>query len=365
MKKFICKSILFCALMVLLLSGISAAILFAIPPQFSQTYQHALEEQYSSLQKINSPKVVVMGDSSVPFSLNSRLMEKTLNIPVQTLGIHSGTGLAYILRLSESNIKKGDIMVVELQPFNDDSFSPSVVLTACENDFTMYRYFSARDLQKVIAYYPSYLVKKVKYALHVRDSQIPEYSGKSFDSDGNYNFYRGVCIIPNPLPKNERETVFRKNDYTSDTISFLNNYTAYCRQKGATVLITFSPYLNESLASTPGGISGLQNYLSNNLQAPVITRIADRALPRKYMYNDITHCNTAGANKVTNDLAHEIEKYLMKQKGDRRPSVKMFAQPHTDKTIIMTSVLKERISWQRVNYKRHNNFIYEKRPDFR
>lgn len=351
MKKFICKSVLFCVLMALLLSGISGVILFAIPAQFSQTYQHALEEQYTSLQKLDSPKVVVMGDSSVPFSLNARQMEEILKMPVQTLGIHSGTGLAYILRLSESNVKKGDIMVVELQPLNDDSFSPSIVLTACENDFTMYRYFSAKDWQKVIAYYPSYLVKKLKYALNVRDSQIPGYSRKSFDSEGNYNFYRGACMLSNPLPRDERETFFRKNDYNNETISFLNSYNAYCRQKGANVLITFSPYLNESLASTPGEISSLQNYLSSKLQAPVITRITDRALPRKYMYNNITHCNTAGADKVTNDLAHEIQKYLAKQKDGNIPKSMAFAKQHTEKIIIITPEPNGHASGQHINHK--------------
>lgn len=300
----------FFAVMAGLFAGITAIVLFVIPQQFGQSYQHALERQYESLQQMRSPKVVVLGDSSVPFSLNAPLMGKILKMPVQTLGIHSGTGLKYILRLSESNIRKGDILVVELVPLKDDDFSPGMALTACENDFSMYRYFSAREWQKVIAFYPSYLLAKVKYAMRIRDVQMSSYSGKSFDADGNYDYPRKDCTLPRPLPRAERETTFRRSDYPEDALSFLNRYIEACRQKGARVLITFPPYLDESLESSPAEIDGLQSYLSDRLHAPVITKIQSRALPRRYIYNNVTHCNTAGANKVTTDLTHEIRNYL-------------------------------------------------------
>ena len=327
MKKFICRSAAFCTIMAVLLAGTAALVLFAIPPQFGQTYQHALERQYESLQRVRSPKVVVLGDSSVPFSLNARMMEKILKMPVQTLGIHSGTGLKYILRLSESNIRSGDILIVELVPFKDGDFSPGVALTACENDFSMYRYFSAPEWREVVAYYPAYLLKKVKYAAGIRDSQMPSYSERSFDANGNYAYARKGCTLSRPLPRAERETAFRESDYTEGTLSFLNRYIDDCQRKGARVLITFPPFLDESLESSPAEIDGLQAYLSGRLHAPVITKIRNRALPRRYIYNNITHCNTAGADKVTTDLAHEIQNYLksspakgqtLNPNGDRR-----------------------------------------------
>lgn len=310
MKKFIYKSLLFVSLMLVLIGGISASVLFALPPQFNSTYQHALSLQYDSLEKLHSPKVVVMGDSSVPFSLNAPLMKKLLGMPVQTLGIHSGTGMEYILSLSKCNIHKGDIMVVELEPSGEDTFSPSVILTACENNFSMYRYFSVNDWKKVISYYPSYLIKKVKYSMNIRDAQIPAYDGHSFSRDGNYNYYRKNCTLPRRLTGPDEKTEFSKKGYTAELISYLNSYNRYCRERGATFLVSFPPFLNESLVSSGKDIKDLQNYLSRRLEAPVITKVTDRELSRMYIYNNVAHCNSAGADIVTTRLAREIQSYF-------------------------------------------------------
>lgn len=309
MKKFIAKSLLFCLTMLVLLGGITAFVLFGIPAQFGMSYQHALSLQYDAMRKIPSKKIVIMGDSSVPFSLNTSLMTKMLKMPVQTLGIHSGTGLEYILALSQSSVHKGDIMVLELVPSNDDSCSPSIVLTAIENNFSMYQAFTEKDWKKVIAYYPSYLIKKVKYFFQIQDQQSPAYSEKSFNQDGNYDYYLGKCILPKKLTSSE-ETEFSKRDYNNEFVSYLNKYDAFCKQKGATFLITFPPFLNESLVSSQSNINDLQNYLSRRLHAPIITKIGDRELSRLYIYNNVSHCNTAGANKVTTDLAHDILRYM-------------------------------------------------------
>lgn len=321
MKKFICKSILFCFLVVALIGCTAAFITFGLPIQFHNTYQHALSAQYDSLRKMRSPKVVIMGDSAVPFSLNASLMEKKIGMPVQTLGIHSGTGLEYILNLSKANIQKGDIMVVELEPSTEDSFSPGIVLTACENNFSMYRYFSSSDWRKVALYYPSYLIKKLKYCMNIRDGQTPAYNGNSFDRNGNYDYYRGSCTLPRHLSLNKanEKTTFNRKEYSSQFLSFLNDYNRYCKEKGATFLISFPPYLNESLQSSAHDIDDLQRNLSQQLDAPIITKIADRKYPRRYIYNNIAHCNSAGADAAAKQLAREITLYLRKHNQERKP----------------------------------------------
>lgn len=310
MGKFVRKCLLFSALLVTLVAGIGAFILFGLPPQFNNTYQHALYLQVRSLSRIKSPKVVVMGDSSVPFSLDSRLMSRLLDKPVQTLGIHSGTGIEYILNLSKSTIRRGDIMVLELPSDDEDDFSPAIVLTACENHFDMYRGFTLDDWNKVARYYPTYLLKKVKYDFHDRDQNPPSYSIRSFGQDGNYDYQRIGCRLPSHLLSDERDTVFDRKDFSDSLIQTLNDYNSYCRQRKATFLISFVPFLNESLVSHPSDFGGLQTYLAGQLKAPIITKLSARDLPRRYFYDNVNHCNTQGAEKVTSDLASDILRYL-------------------------------------------------------
>ena len=93
-------------------------------------------------------------------------------------------------------------------------------------------------------------------------------------------------------------------------IRLLNDYDLFCVKKGATFLTSFPPFLDESLAAGQGHFNDVQNYLSGRLKAPVITKIGERDLPRRYFYDNVTHCNTAVAEKVTKDLANEILTYL-------------------------------------------------------
>lgn len=309
MGRFVRKCLLFGAILTTLLAGITGFILFGLPPQFNGTYQHALYLQTRSLSRMHSPKVVVMGDSSVPFSLDCRRMSTLLKKPVQTLGIHSGTGVGYILALSKSSIHRGDIMVLELTPDGEDSFSPAIVLTACENHFDLYRGFTPDNWSKVIRYYPTYLIKKVKYYFHYRDEDPPSYSIHSFDRNGNYDYQRVGCLLPPHLQPDERDTVLNRNSFSNSLIQTLNDYDSYCARRGATFLVSFPPFLNESLVSSPSGFSSLQNYLSHRLKAPIITKISERDLPRRYFYDNVTHCNTQGAEKVTDDLAEDILHY--------------------------------------------------------
>lgn len=309
MGRLIRKCLLLTGIMVCLVGGISAAILFGLPSQFSGTYQHALVLQEQALSKEKSPKIVVMGDSSVPFSLDSSLMSRITKRPVQTLALHSGTGIGYILRLSESGIRRGDIVVLELTPDSEDSFSPSIVLTACENNFGMYRAFSQEEWGKVIRYYPTFLIKKVKYYFHDRDQEVPSYSIRAFDGNGNYDYQRTGCLLPGRL-KPDEVSAFSPMSYSPSLINTLNDYNSDCLRKGATFLVSFPPYLKESLSDSSGELNSVQKTLSQKLKAPVITQLSTRQLPRKYFYDNVTHCNTVGADKVTSDLAHEILTYL-------------------------------------------------------
>lgn len=336
MRKFVLKSLLFTALLASLLGGIGGLILFGLPPQFDNTYQHALYLQVQALSRIRSPKVVVMGDSAVPFSLDCAEMSKIMKEPVQTLGIHSGTGTEYLLNLSESSIRRGDIMVLELPSDAEDNvFSPAIVLTASENHFDMYRGFTPDEWGDAARYYPTFLIKKVKYCVHDRDRELPSYSIDSFDGNGNYDYRRTGCRLPVHLQADERTTEFSRKDYSDQLIGFLNNYDLFCVKQGATFLVSFSPFLNESLAGGQNGFSDVQSYLSERLKAPVITRIGERELPRRYFYDNVTHCNTAGAEKVTEDLANDILSYLKrgapKTVALGKPGLKISVRPKQTK----------------------------------
>lgn len=309
MGRFVRKCLLFGAILTTLLAGITGFILFGLPPQFNGTYQHALYLQTRLPFPHAFPKSRCHGGFFRPIQLGLPAYEHTAEKAGSNAWDPFVTGVGYILALSKSSIHRGDIMVLELTPDGEDSFSPAIVLTACENHFDLYRGFTPDNWSKVIRYYPTYLIKKVKYYFHYRDEDPPSYSIHSFDRNGNYDYQRVGCLLPPHLQPDERDTVLNRNSFSNSLIQTLNDYDSYCARRGATFLVSFPPFLNESLVSSPSGFSSLQNYLSHRLKAPIITKISERDLPRRYFYDNVTHCNTQGAEKVTDDLAEDILHY--------------------------------------------------------
>ena len=75
------------AFVVLVLSGI-----FVIGNQHEQMYGGALTDKAARMRSIYEPKIIITGDSSVAFGINSPMIQEAMNMPVVNLGLNVGLG---------------------------------------------------------------------------------------------------------------------------------------------------------------------------------------------------------------------------------------------------------------------------------
>ena len=99
-------------LCVLIPFGTVAAIGFGLPSQFGNTFLGELENKIDRLYSLDKPKIVVIGGSSVPFGVDSKLTEKALGMPTVNFGLYATLGTKMMLDISKGAIKKGDIIVI-------------------------------------------------------------------------------------------------------------------------------------------------------------------------------------------------------------------------------------------------------------
>lgn len=77
-------------------------------------YLAEISAKHERIKSLPSPKIVFIGDSSLPFSLSAQTLEKELGMPVANMGLHAALGLDFILKEVESYAKSGDIIIISM-----------------------------------------------------------------------------------------------------------------------------------------------------------------------------------------------------------------------------------------------------------
>lgn len=139
---------------------------FGMPCQYQETYLAALADKYELLKKTNEKKIIIIGGSSVPFGLNSELVEQHLPYKVVDFGLYASLGTKVMLDLAKVNINEGDIIVIapEVHPqLMSLHFDPLIMLQCLDSSWEMFNNLTYQDKQKVLASVPTFSGEKYQY----------------------------------------------------------------------------------------------------------------------------------------------------------------------------------------------------------
>lgn len=82
--------------------------------QYLCEYIHKLE----LLEKVDSPRVVIIGGSSVAYGTDSRMISDSLGLHFINFGLHAGLGIKYPLEDYLNYMKKGDVVILQMEYSN-------------------------------------------------------------------------------------------------------------------------------------------------------------------------------------------------------------------------------------------------------
>lgn len=107
--KILFKKLIFFAILVATLYGLSAYIILHSPSVTEPTFYNMKNRL---LQQVPSPKIIVVGGSSVLFGIDSTILEKNTAIPVVNLGGTADYGLKFMLEEVRRYSNQGDIVIL-------------------------------------------------------------------------------------------------------------------------------------------------------------------------------------------------------------------------------------------------------------
>ena len=283
-----------------------------LPDPYGSAYQRALVRQYEYYKSVEENKIVFIGSSSLCFGLDLNTMEELTGETCTILGNHYGYGLSFLMEMSKSNLKSGDIVVLEIVGNSIETGTGDLLLSGIGHEFEMYRFFIPQTRWKILSCYPSYLKKAILYDLSGGyDPGEGPYSIRSFDEKGNLIYYRDECLLPDPFTEEAEDYVLVSLDgtpYEAEFVKYVNSYSSYCHNIGVAVYITVPPYFHEAVVTTDEDMKAFENMLKTSFDAPVISDQADYIFDRNYLYDGIMHCNTVGAKHRTEMIYRDLVK---------------------------------------------------------
>ena len=303
---------------VIVYSCIFLAAFCLMPPLYKDSYQSVVVRQYDSLREIHEPKVIVLGTSYVTFSVDADLMEQKLGMPCQVFGCHLGMGTRYFFDLSKEWIGEGDIVVYPIWETDINYYGTELILTGIEGRMDLLFSLPAGAVKGALAGSRDIITKKLYEPLRGMlfpaekkraDSEIdPIYAIDSFDQKGTMKALRQESWTDD-VPEDQKKR-YDSAAYSQEYLAFLNEFDAYCRERGAVFCLTYPTILDEAVENSEEELAAFDSWLKEQVTAPVITDIKDTLLPREEIYNSVMHCNTLGAEHYSSMLAEDLASFF-------------------------------------------------------
>ncbi len=302
-----------------------AATAFALPAQYEGTFLGALSDKFTRLKSIESPKIVVIGGSSVAFGLDSQKLEELTGMPAVNFGLYATLGTKCMIDLSKANIGEGDIVI--LAPETDPQtmslyFNGEAVWQALDQDFSMLRYIDVADWGELAGALWGFSQAKLEYE---RTDSAPAptgiYTRSSLNELGDIIYERAFNVMNGDYDPTQTIT-FDDSLLDPDFIDYVNDFSAWCKSRGATLYYSFAPMNSRALSAdtTEETIRAWYASLADALDCEICSDVNAYIMEPQYFFDTNFHLNDTGVDIRTRMLASDI----LRMQGDTR-AISLFA----------------------------------------
>lgn len=300
-------------LFVSLIPTSQAVVLFALPSPFSATYYAELSPLYQKLKNTEKSKIVVLGNSSVAFGLNSALLREELNragedYEVCNFGLYGSLGTKAMMDLALNTLKSGDVVLLAPELYSQAVslyFSGEEMWYSADCDHALFNDLPEADRQEMIGSIARFNSQKFSYLSKgtTADSGTV-YARSSFDDNGDLTQVDRPCNkMTAGVDKNNPISL----DFSlvgSDFLSYVNDYAASLEKKGVSTFYSFAPMnLKAVTDSSEATVSAFYHQLQSSLNFPVISSPSHYLMNAGYFYDSNWHLNSVGMTYRTLRLA--------------------------------------------------------------
>ena len=308
MKKFLKKVLLFVLCICALVSAFLVFFFSKIAPQYTETYEASIIDKVARLESLESPKIILVGNSNLVFGIQSELIQEQRGIPVVNLGLHGGLGNMFHEDMAKLNIGEGDIVVICHTSYADSNElgNPELTWMTIENHQNLWKIIRAEDIGTLLIGLPSYVLKASYYwVTGEADHTVVDYNQRVMFNEFGDNIY----------PREERVFEFGPDTVKLPTINDnfinrINEFYSYCNEKGADLVLAGYPIADGEYSPPKEEYERLQEELEQAVECPVISEFTDYMFAYDLFFNTHLHLTTEGAKTRSEQLVEDLRQYL-------------------------------------------------------
>lgn len=278
---------------------------FLVPSVYKDTFLGELSYKYEKLKSTKGKRIVLVGGSSVAFGLDSASMEKNLeDYQIINFGMYAGLGTKVMLDLSESQLKKGDIVILSPEQNNQTLstyFNAAYMWQALDGNAKMLFSLKREEIEALIGELPYYATDKWKFYMQRKEPRgSGVYRRNSFNEYGDIKY--GLCeanVMQNGYDSNQMIS-FQDKMPDSKFIKMINDYTDKLQKRGVTVWYHFPP-MNERAVQEQDQIDTYASQLQKKLHCYIIGTPQKSIYEAGWFYDTNFHLNSSG--KILNTKA--------------------------------------------------------------
>jgi hypothetical protein len=298
-----------------------------IIPDYSSNndYLAVANVKYRQLKTTESPRIILLGGSSLTFGINQYLLAERTGFPVVNLGVHASFGLPFPAEIIKHYLRQGDIVIAAPEyGLGLDTPDPELIMNSSIDWEFLSRvmwteYF---PFDTLLRYAPANMIKKLhlffRFGVRGIEERVPAsppadnpYQLAAFDDNGQMTF-------PRPEPKQFSPDAWAGQiasiGISDGSVSYLNAFNEFVLEKGATLLLSFPPVLDERVVTSSEDIDKAQLEAEERFAFPGISRIREYIFPAALLYDTPDHCNSIGEIRRTELLIDDINTYLNRVK---------------------------------------------------
>ena len=308
MKRFFGK---FLAFFLALLLPFAAFLTWvqAKPAMFCGSLMGSAWYKQQLLEQTDGARIIVLGGSSVPYSIVSEQVQAATGRPCINLGATAYLGVGFYFGQLKGNLHEGDIVIVAPEyVMYENTVSHSTVWMAAENHAEVLQHLPLSYWPKMISTYHLYAAQK----LHLlRSEGAPTqtreqaYAASGFGPWGDILTQR-TNILEHQYNTQDTHTV--SAEMLSDTfVKELNRFSAYAQKQGASVYLSYAPFNRLALENGMEGVQALETQLKAVSSVPFLGKLTDGVMDENLFFDTNNHLNSQGAVLRTEALLQDLQ----------------------------------------------------------
>lgn len=286
----------------------------ALPKVYTNTFYGEMKDKIDLIKnKTDQKRLIIVGGSSVPFSLNSEFIHVYIKdyYPID-FGLYATLGTNLMLDLAKPYIRSDDIVIISPELSKQTLsiyYNGLETWKALESNLNETYILDTKMRESLFSSLPTFVHERFNYVIH---NNIPNptdiYKKSSFNQYGDIKETREGNIMLNGIDSNNM-LIVDKDIVDLEFINKLNDFNSSCLAKGAKCYYRFSP-MNESSLIKNISLDEFYDYLDSLLNFEILGNPNNSSLEKEWFYDTNYHLNTSGSVKFTKDLIKDVKLIL-------------------------------------------------------